>query len=143
MDVFLKERNAEIIIKDNLPEMLCNNKIIAELFRNLIVNGVIYNLSEEKNIIIRYKNTRLYHKFSIKDNGIGIKEEYYKTVFEPFKGLHAKEQFEEGTGLGLTLVKKIIDLHNGKIWIKSKVDKGTIFYFNIPKSYGVVKSANI
>jgi signal transduction histidine kinase len=71
-------------------------------------------------------------KFSVKDNGPGIKEKYYDKIFQMFQTLSSRDKFES-TGIGLTVVKKIIDLYGGKIWIESQEGQGCTFIFTIPK----------
>lgn len=124
--------NAEINIK-NLPEenILCNKERLKYVYQNLISNGLKYNTKEHKYIEIGYfdeKNQRVYY---IYDNGIGIEEKYHEEIFQIFKRLHGKNEYSGGTGVGLAIVKKVIMQHNGTVWIKSKLNEGTTFYFTI------------
>ena len=81
---------------------------------------------------IGYSDKEGAHEFFVKDNGIGIDKKYHEEIFGIFKRLHKQEEYE-GTGAGLSIVKKIIDDHKGTIWIDSALGKGTTFYFTIPK----------
>ncbi|MDZ7954327.1 ATP-binding protein, partial [Nostoc sp. DedQUE09] len=69
--------------------------------------------------------------FYIRDNGIGIPQHHLETIFRLFKRLHSQEKYGGGAGAGLAIVKKIVELHNGKIWVKSTVGVGSIFYFTL------------
>ena len=69
--------------------------------------------------------------FYVRDNGIGIPERHYETIFSIFRRLHERDQFGGGVGAGLTIVKKIVERHNGRIWIESRVGAGTTVYFTL------------
>lgn len=136
----LEEKNASIIVPHHLPTITCDTVRVTELFRNLITNAIKYNDNDEKvieigtrvieEIIFRSsatKETILY----VKDNGIGIDEEFHKDVFRIFKRLHNEKKYGEGSGSGLTFVKKIVNQHGGKIWINSQDEGGTTFFFTL------------
>lgn len=133
--IWLKEHNAEVVIPEPLPTVRCDPVRVAEVYRNLITNGVKYNDSDQKVIEIGYtKDFDQWHDTPIlfvKDNGIGIDEKNKEQVFKMFKRLHQRDAYEGGTGAGLTLAWKIIKRHKGDIWLKSKPGEGTTFFFTL------------
>ncbi len=142
----LKERGVEIRIPRPLPTIQGDRVRIGEVFRNLITNSMKYNDKPEKWIEIGYgtdlgldasrpgkARPLLGHRtvFYVRDNGIGIPEKHYEAIFRIFKRLHARDEFGGGTGVGLTIVKKIIERHGGRIWVESTPGEGTCFYFTL------------
>ena len=129
----IEKENADIKIENTLPTILCDRAHIGDIFRNLIVNGLKYNDSDHKKILIGcnvgYKESPNTNVFYVSDNGIGIDPKHHDTIFKMFKRLHGKNEYGGGTGSGLTIVKKIIDRHNGKIWVESNEEGGSTFYF--------------
>ncbi|NEQ73070.1 MAG: GAF domain-containing protein [Okeania sp. SIO2C9] len=122
----------EIIKMDNLPIIYGDIILMEEVFSNLINNAVKYNKKTHKTVEIGYKTTEESACIiSIKDNGIGIREKHIETIFKLFKRLHGKDKFGGGTGVGLTIVKKIIERHGGKIWLESNYGEGTTFYIKL------------
>lgn len=122
----------EIIKMNNLPIIYGDKVLMEEVFSNLISNAVKYNKKTHKIIEIGYKYTEdsaclIY----VKDNGIGIREKHIETIFKLFKRLHGKDKFGGGTGVGLTIVKKIIERHGGQIWLESNYGERTTFYIKL------------
>ncbi|MBC7473385.1 MAG: CHASE3 domain-containing protein [Candidatus Sericytochromatia bacterium] len=115
-----------------LPTIIADETQLVQLFQNIINNSIKYQSDKNPIIEISYEKKDNEHFFSIKDNGIGIEPQYYEKIFVIFQRLHNRSEYS-GTGIGLSTCKKIIDQHNGKIWLDSKKDQGTIFYFTIPK----------
>jgi PAS domain S-box-containing protein len=140
METTLREQNAAILIPAALPKILCDKTAITEIFRNLITNGVKYNNAARKIIEVGYfdelatKNGTERHVFYVKDNGIGIAEEFHEDIFRMFKRLNAEAEDKKGSGVGLTFVRKIVDRHGGRIWVASEPDNGTVFYFTLMPS---------
>jgi len=126
------QKQAEVKIMP-LPAIKCNGTLIGELFKNLISNSIKF--SEEKTLVeIQCDEQDKKYLFRIKDNGIGIEEVYLDKIFEVFTQINPAEKYG-GTGLGLTICKKIVKKHGGDIWVESAgLGKGSTFYFTIPKN---------
>jgi len=131
MENSLHEAGAIIMIPRELPTITCDLPRITEVFRNLITNAVKYNDKPEKVIEVGYEIQNGNNIFYVRDNGIGIAAEFHNDVFRIFKRLNSESDEVKGTGVGLTFVKKIIERHNGRIWIESQPGSGTTFYFTI------------
>jgi signal transduction histidine kinase len=119
-----------ITLKNKMPIVFGNVFRYKQLFQNLIQNAIKYNDKPNGLIEIESSVENNEIKFSIKDNGIGIKEVYQTKIFKMFAKLENKD---ESSGIGLSIVKKIIDFKDGKIWLESQEGLGTTFHFTIPK----------
>lgn len=130
----LEERGTRLIVKDGMPTIWCNYTGIFQIFTNLISNANKFMGADNKTptIEVGYGGQDGYHKFYVKDNGIGISKEYHEQIFHIFQRLSDIET--DGTGLGLTIVKKRIEHLGGRIWVDSAVGMGTSVYFTIPKA---------
>ncbi len=126
------EKSKAVIIIQSLPFIWCNKILINQLFLNLLNNALKYNEADALVIEVGYTEQTEEYIFYVRDNGIGINEEYFNKIFILFQRLHGKTEYS-GTGIGLVLCKKIVEIHNGKIWLESEEGKGTTFYFSIPK----------
>ncbi|QNK76544.1 two-component sensor histidine kinase [Winogradskyella sp. PAMC22761] len=118
------------ITKSNLPTIKGDKYRLQQLFQNLIVNAIVYNDKENGIIKIGATDRGDFWEFYVEDNGKGIDEIYFNKIFKTFEKL---ENRPESTGIGLSIVKKIVDLYEGKIWLHSKINEGTTFYFTIKK----------
>ena len=96
------------------------------------MNGIKYNANTKPTVEISCHDTETDVIYAVKDNGIGIEGKYLEKIFEPFQRLHNKYDFP-GTGLGLSICKKILEKHNGKMWVTSEEGKGSTFFFSVPK----------
>ncbi|MCK5572500.1 MAG: hypothetical protein KAJ12_07050, partial [Bacteroidetes bacterium] len=130
----LRERGAVVNVPPGLPTVCYNPTQLGMVFRNLIANALKFNRSAEPRIDIGWRDADdgLSYIFSVSDNGIGIPEEHFTRIFGIFQRLDFRDQFP-GTGAGLTIVKKIIENHGGKIWVESVIGKGSCFYFTVPE----------
>jgi len=122
-----------VTIDDNLPVVTYEKTRIHQVFLNLIGNAVKYMDKPRGEVHIRCTQDGSFWKFSIQDNGPGIDARYFEKIFQIFQTLHPRDQVES-TGIGLSIVKRIVEMNGGQIWLESEVGKGSIFYFTIPIS---------
>ncbi len=130
LDLYIKQNKATVS-HDPLPEVMADNTQLAQVFQNLIINGIKFHGEEAPKIHISAEKKANEWSFSVKDNGIGINPQYSEKIFEVFKRLHKKEEYP-GTGIGLAICKKIVERHGGRIWVESELGKGATFYFTLP-----------
>jgi len=124
--------NIEILVENKLPKYMADQTRLTQVFQNLLSNSIKY-IDKPKGIIkIACTEKENEWKFSVSDNGPGIEAKYFEKIFKIFHTLETDLE-NKSTGIGLTIVKKIIDLYEGKIWVESEIGKGTIFYFTLPK----------
>ena len=123
----------EVTLKNEMPKVFGNDFRFKQLFQNLIQNAIKYNDKEKGFVEIGSIEKEDEFEFYVRDNGIGIKERYQAKIFDLFSKLENKDQ---SSGIGLSIVKKIIDLYGGKIWLESQEGIGTTFYFTLPKQNG-------
>ncbi len=126
------DENTDIIYDpDELPDVFCDRAKMVELFYNIISNGIKFNTKPRKQIKVNARMIEGFHEFTIEDNGIGIEKRHYDRIFMLFQRLHQRGEYD-GTGVGLPMVKRVIEEHNGRVWVESEVGVGTIFHFTIP-----------
>lgn len=124
---------AQISIKE-LPIILSHRALMTQLFQHLLENSLKFrHENKSPEIEIGVRESQKNYDFWIKDNGIGIDQEYTERIFAIFQRLHTSEKFGGGTGIGLALVKKIIDYYGGSIELDSTEGEGSTFYFSLPK----------
>ncbi|MEX2600791.1 MAG: PAS domain S-box protein [Balneolaceae bacterium] len=128
----IEESDANIKL-DQLPVITAAKSPIRQLFQNLIQNAIKYQDNGTRPVIQITCQERVDEwQFSVRDNGIGIKQEYSEKIFTIFQRLHGKEEYS-GTGMGLAICKKIVEDHGGNIGVKSAIGEGSTFYFTIRK----------
>jgi len=125
----LKSAGAEVNF-ENLPEVTVDESQFKELFENLIGNSLLYRGSEPPRIEIRAEGNDDEYTISVRDNGVGIEKEYHEKVFKPFSRLHNRDY--PGVGLGLTISRKIVETHGGRMWVESDGQTGSTFRFTLP-----------
>ncbi|MBW4560140.1 MAG: GAF domain-containing protein [Mojavia pulchra JT2-VF2] len=150
IDVFRASRQYSELIDIRIPRLLptveCDSVLVNEVFSNLIANALKYNDKAKKWVEIGYldkneeistgllqpkKQSSVPPVFYVRDNGIGIPEHHLETIFRLFKRLHSQEKYGGGVGAGLAIAKKIVELHNGRIWVESTLGHSSTFYFTL------------
>lgn len=132
IDSLNPSRNFHIRYSDNLPTLQTDDIPLSQVFSNLISNGLKHHHRVTGNIEIDVQSLGEFYLFSVKDDGPGIEPEYHEKIFQIFQTLKSKDELES-TGIGLSIVKKIIESQGGKITVDSKKGEGTVFYFTWPK----------
>lgn len=144
LNVLLKETvnalvfpgHVSIVINENMPIVLGNNFRFKQLFQNLIHNAISFSDKERSIIEVDFTERSDEYEFRISDNGIGIPKKYHSQIFTIFSKL---ENNTKSTGIGLSIVKKIVESYDGAIWVESEEGVGSVFYFTISKDYGTAK----
>ncbi|WP_269538815.1 sensor histidine kinase [Cerasicoccus fimbriatus] len=133
LKLYCKERGGRIVIKGDLPAIYCDPVRFTQIWTNLIYNALKYNDKPEPTVsICADEKVKGMHRFKIEDNGIGIEEKDFQNIFLPFQRAHVDGPYE-GTGIGLAIVKRVIDFHRGRIWVESRTGEGTTFFLTVPK----------
>ena len=120
------------ITHEPLPAIPADDAQLLQVFQNLIGNAIKFRGADSPQIHVRSVKDKKEWIFSIKDNGIGIEARHLDRIFVIFQRLHKRSQYE-GTGMGLAIVKKIVERHGGRVWAESEPGAGTTFYFTIPE----------
>ncbi len=131
LETLITDRQATVTI-GALPTLDVNPSQIEQLFQNLIGNGIKYNRSDSPTIEVSATLKATDWEFAVRDNGIGIDPQYTDRIFVIFQRLHTKKEYS-GTGIGLAICKKIVELHGGQIWMESQEGTGSTFFFTLPK----------
>ncbi len=135
LQIAVADANATVT-SDSLPVIVAESTQVAQLFQNLIDNALKFRGSGPVRIHVGAARRKGEWEFSVSDNGIGIEPQFHERIFGIFQRLHATGDFP-GTGIGLAVCKKIVDLHGGRIWLDSTPGRGTTFFFTIPDKNSV------
>ncbi len=126
----IQEAGAEIT-RGDLPTVRADPSQLAQLFQNLLGNALKFRSDAPPRVHVDARREADYWQFSVRDNGIGIDSKFQDEIFDVFRRLHRREQYE-GTGIGLAICKKIMDRHGGRIWVESQPGEGATFHFTLP-----------
>jgi two-component system sensor kinase FixL len=130
--VELAKARAELVVQERLPAVRADRSRIGQVFVNLMGNAIKFKRKERPlRIEVGCQEARGFYRFHVADNGIGIAPQYHERIFDPFQKLDPET---EGLGMGLALVKKIVEHHGGRVWVESEAGEGATFYFTIPVS---------
>jgi light-regulated signal transduction histidine kinase (bacteriophytochrome) len=134
------EESKATVTFDSLPVVMADSLQLELLFQNLIGNAIKFRSQTTPQIHLSASLNGAPHSaqewvFAVRDNGIGIAPEYAERIFIIFQRLHGRDEYS-GTGIGLAVCKKIVERHNGRIWVESQLGQGATFYFTIPSMRG-------
>jgi light-regulated signal transduction histidine kinase (bacteriophytochrome) len=124
-----------VINVSNLPKLMANKKQMEQLVGHLLQNALKFQNGKTPEITVISKEDDNNCVIGIKDNGIGIDAAFFEKIFTMFRRLHSDETKYKGTGAGLAICKKIVDLHNGVIWVESGLNEGSTFWFRLPYNW--------
>lgn len=142
IDMIAPPENITITVENELPTIECERTRIMQVFQNLIGNAVKYMDKPQGRIKVGCVEENGFWKFSVADNGPGIEEKYFEKIFQIFQTLSPRDEVES-TGIGLSLVKKIVEMYGGKVWVESKPGKGSTFFFTLPKQETGVRNEEL
>lgn len=133
VDEISKDRGERYVQIQDLPETAGDPTLLRQIFANLLSNSFKFTRHrEEPQIEVGWCGDENEHCFYVKDNGAGFDMQYASKLFNVFQRLHSETEFE-GTGVGLSLVRRLVQRHGGRIWAEAEVDKGACFYFTLPR----------
>jgi PAS domain S-box-containing protein len=130
------QESGAVVSHDSLPVITTDDTQLTQVFQNLVGNAIKYRSAEVPRVHVSVtKNGGNEWTFSVQDNGLGIDPQYFERIFVLFQRLHGREEFK-GTGIGLTICKKIVERLGGRIWVESQPEKGSTFSFALPERDG-------
>jgi light-regulated signal transduction histidine kinase (bacteriophytochrome) len=132
----ITETQADIIVDDDLPSIFADQTQMQQVMMNIVNNAIKYHSDEPPLVHITACKEKDSVHIKVSDNGIGIAPEYHEQIFEIFKRLHTRAEYD-GTGIGLAICKRIVERHGGRIWVESAPKQGTTMHFTIPNIHGL------
>ena len=132
LEVAIAESGA-VITHDALPEVMADVSQLRQLLQNLLSNAIKFRSERPLQIHVSARREQNAWLFSVRDNGLGIEPQYFERIFVVFQRLHTRDEYP-GTGIGLSVCKKIVERHGRRIWLESEADQGTTFHFTIVDS---------
>ncbi|MHC4559692.1 MAG: sensor histidine kinase, partial [Planctomycetota bacterium] len=140
IDMVSPPENIVITLENELPTVECEQTRVTQVFQNLLSNAIKYMDKPQGQVKVGCVAEDGFWKFSIADNGPGIEEKHFDKIFQIFQTLSSRDEFES-TGVGLTIIKKIVELYGGRIWVESEVGEGSTFFFTLPKQeIGIIEA---
>ena len=128
-----------IVRRTELPMLLGDRSQLVDLFQNLVANAIKFRRTSPPVIDVSSETHGTEVTFAVRDNGIGMEEQYFDDVFQVFRRLHTKDEYP-GTGIGLAICKRIVERLGGRIWVESVVGQGSTFYFTWPSAAAKLES---
>jgi signal transduction histidine kinase len=138
LDLLLRESGAQVSVGP-LPVVHANFTALTRVFSNLLSNSIKYRGKAAPEVSISARPSGEQSTFTVTDNGIGIDPQYHREIFEPFKRLHGRDV--SGVGIGLSLCRRIVEAHGGRIWVESEPGKGSAFVFTLPRAESADETA--
>lgn len=129
--VLIDESVAQVEIVADLPDVTCDPVLVGQVFQNLIGNAIKYSGHQHGQVEVGWNSDESCPVIHVRDDGIGIREKDFKSIFRIFKRLHGKNKYGGGLGAGLTFARKIVEHHGGHIWVESEFGEGSTFYFTL------------
>jgi PAS domain S-box-containing protein len=128
--------NIKITINKTLPFVICEGTLFKQVFQHLLANAVKFMDKPDGRIVLDYVDRNTVWEFSVSDNGPGIERKHFERIFQLFQTLDKDSQIDS-RGVGLTIVRKIVELYDGHVWLTSEIGNGSTFFFTIPKVFSV------
>ncbi|MDJ0834979.1 MAG: response regulator [Acidobacteriota bacterium] len=141
VDMLAPPEGIAIEVSHTMPELVYDRTHLEQVFQNLVENAIKHMNNPKGTVTIACEDTENFWKFSVADTGVGIADKHHERIFKIFQTLKPRDGSDGSTGIGLSLVKKIVEHHGGTIWVESEPGKGSIFYFTIPKDLKLTSGA--